>query len=250
MFTFNLRRIGILLVLVLVLIPAAAVASHQFADVPSSSIFHNDIAWMADNGITKGCNPPANTLFCPEDFVKRQQMAAFMHRGQLRLGTRFAGRFVTKVGLPENANTLVAATNMTAPGNGGAITVTGSAIIEELSTTRFASGLLWAEIDNGGRCSRDNFITIAVFWATGSLLDANVTTGALAVPAGQHRIDLCIWSTGGPARAVAAEVDVTWIAAGANGGDVTPFSGTTRSESLSDYFNELEASIVAEAEAG
>ena len=77
------RSIKLLLVLslaVVVLVPVAAVASHQFTDVPNSNTFHADIAWLADNGVTKGCNPPANTMYCPEANVTRQQMAAFMHR--------------------------------------------------------------------------------------------------------------------------------------------------------------------------
>lgn len=32
------------------------------------------------SGVTKGCNPPENTEFCPDDFVTREQMSAFMHR--------------------------------------------------------------------------------------------------------------------------------------------------------------------------
>ena len=35
---------------------------------------------MAGEGITKGCNPPDNDLFCPDDFVTRGQMAAFLGR--------------------------------------------------------------------------------------------------------------------------------------------------------------------------
>jgi hypothetical protein len=31
-------------------------------------------------GITRGCNPPDNTLFCPADDVTRGQMAAFLNR--------------------------------------------------------------------------------------------------------------------------------------------------------------------------
>jgi hypothetical protein len=31
-------------------------------------------------GVTKGCNPPANTKFCPKDPVTREQMAAFLKR--------------------------------------------------------------------------------------------------------------------------------------------------------------------------
>jgi hypothetical protein len=61
-------------------IPAVVVDSHQFNDVPGSHTFHDDIAWLADEGITRGCNPPANSEFCPDDPVTRGQMAAFMKR--------------------------------------------------------------------------------------------------------------------------------------------------------------------------
>jgi Tol biopolymer transport system component len=51
-----------------------------FDDVPDSNPFIGDITWLAGQGITKGCNPPANTLFCPADPVTRGQMAAFLVR--------------------------------------------------------------------------------------------------------------------------------------------------------------------------
>jgi CSLREA domain-containing protein len=44
------------------------------------SIFEADIEWIAARGITKGCNPPANTMYCPDSFVTRGQMAAFLVR--------------------------------------------------------------------------------------------------------------------------------------------------------------------------
>jgi hypothetical protein len=50
-----------------------------FAD-DDSSVFLNDIEWLAAEGITKGCNPPYNTLFCPNQVVTRGQMAAFLSR--------------------------------------------------------------------------------------------------------------------------------------------------------------------------
>ncbi|MGH8910954.1 MAG: S-layer homology domain-containing protein, partial [Acidimicrobiia bacterium] len=56
-------------------------ASDRFTDVPDSNIFHADIGWLADTDITKGCNPPDNTEFCPADNVTRGQMAAFFVRG-------------------------------------------------------------------------------------------------------------------------------------------------------------------------
>ena len=68
------------LVTALVVAPAVAVASHGFTDVPDSHLFHNNIQWMKDNGVTLGCNPPANDKYCPSNTVNRGQMAAFMQR--------------------------------------------------------------------------------------------------------------------------------------------------------------------------
>ncbi len=45
------------------------------------SIFEADIEKLAAAGITLGCNPPSNTMFCPEANVTRGQMAAFLVRG-------------------------------------------------------------------------------------------------------------------------------------------------------------------------
>ena len=44
------------------------------------SIFENDIEWMAGRGITKGCNPPTNDMYCPNDPVTRDVMAVYMAR--------------------------------------------------------------------------------------------------------------------------------------------------------------------------
>jgi hypothetical protein len=52
----------------------------RFSDVSTKNVFYSDIEWLADQGITKGCNPPANTRFCPFDTVTRDTMAAFIAR--------------------------------------------------------------------------------------------------------------------------------------------------------------------------
>jgi hypothetical protein len=45
------------------------------------SVFESDIEWLAETGITRGCNPSqANTKFCPGRHVTRGEMAAFLHR--------------------------------------------------------------------------------------------------------------------------------------------------------------------------
>jgi len=50
-----------------------------FADM-KGHVFAADAAALADAGITRGCNPPANDRFCPDEPVTRGQMAAFLVR--------------------------------------------------------------------------------------------------------------------------------------------------------------------------
>jgi hypothetical protein len=57
----------------------APVGSDYFSD-DTGSVFESQINSLAAAGITKGCNPPANNLFCPNDPVTRGQMAAFLVR--------------------------------------------------------------------------------------------------------------------------------------------------------------------------
>ncbi|HSJ34612.1 MAG TPA: S-layer homology domain-containing protein [Acidimicrobiia bacterium] len=54
-------------------------SSGRFLD-DDDSIFEADIEWLAERGITRGCNPPVNNLFCPKDPVTRGQMSAFLNR--------------------------------------------------------------------------------------------------------------------------------------------------------------------------
>jgi len=76
------RALLVLAAAVLMLVPVAAFAGSVsgFDDVPDDNIYASDIAWIKDAGVTKGCNPPDNTLYCPDSNVTREQMAAFMHR--------------------------------------------------------------------------------------------------------------------------------------------------------------------------
>jgi hypothetical protein len=51
----------------------------DFSD-DNGSQFEPNIESLAAAGITTGCNPPANTRFCPSDYVTRGQMAEFLVR--------------------------------------------------------------------------------------------------------------------------------------------------------------------------
>lgn len=60
--------------------PGGGVASSGTFTDDNGSVFESDIEWLADAGITAGCNPPQNDRFCPNDPVTRGAMAAFLHR--------------------------------------------------------------------------------------------------------------------------------------------------------------------------
>ncbi len=76
------------LILVLVLGLFAVIAGVALAALPPGGTFTDDdgnihegnIEAIAADGITRGCNPPANTLYCPSSTVTRGQMAAFLNR--------------------------------------------------------------------------------------------------------------------------------------------------------------------------
>lgn len=97
-------------------------ASHQFADVPDSHLFHDNISNLANSGITSGCG---GGNFCPENNVSRGQMAAFLTRG---LG-RATGSFGS-LRFDEAATTYAASVTIKTgggTGGGGFVLVTASA---------------------------------------------------------------------------------------------------------------------------
>lgn len=46
----------------------------------ANSVFQGDIQRLRTADVTRGCNPPQNDLFCPDDLVTRGQMASFLTR--------------------------------------------------------------------------------------------------------------------------------------------------------------------------
>ncbi|MDH4118125.1 MAG: S-layer homology domain-containing protein [Acidimicrobiia bacterium] len=74
------RRVFVAFLLGVLAVPSVVVAADRFSDVSDENVFHDDIAWLDQSGVTKGCNPPDNTQYCPDDSVTRGQMAAFLRR--------------------------------------------------------------------------------------------------------------------------------------------------------------------------
>lgn len=77
----------------------AALAIHDFTDVPDANPFHDDIAAIKRAGVTSGktCVPPGTPpTYCPAEPITREAMAAFMHRGAGRIASEQVD-FVTSV---------------------------------------------------------------------------------------------------------------------------------------------------------
>jgi hypothetical protein len=72
--------LGIMLALGSMPLPAAA-QDGTFVD-DDGSVHEANIEAVAAEGITRGCNPPENNRFCPDEAVTRGQMAAFLVRAQ------------------------------------------------------------------------------------------------------------------------------------------------------------------------
>jgi hypothetical protein len=54
--------------------------SHDWFIDDQGSVFENSINRLREAGVTQGCNPPDNSRFCPNAYVTRGQMAAFLGR--------------------------------------------------------------------------------------------------------------------------------------------------------------------------
>ncbi len=74
---------------------ASPACQGSFVD-DDNSIFEIDIEWLSAQGVTKGCNADG-TEFCPDDFVSRGQMAAFLARA-LNLSEAASSPFTDAVG--------------------------------------------------------------------------------------------------------------------------------------------------------
>jgi hypothetical protein len=229
----------IVLVTALIVAPITAYASNRFTDVPNSNTFHDDITWLADADVTKGCNPPTNTLYCPTDEVTRGQMAAFLRRlaenqvvdaGELDgfNSTRFltevvtsAGSFIddTDVDLATGETLKAASVQITAP-------AAGVLIIHNTSSWDLGTYVVheWAELDTAPGCNPAYFAGDPLPGSFGTdAADSGVVGGearanlagiaAVAVPSGgTYTVHHCVQLfTGTSANNLDHSLTVQWL---------------------------------------
>jgi hypothetical protein len=66
--------------LLVALVPLGLLAAGPFTDLDPNSPHNGNIAAIQAAGITKGCDPPDFTQYCPKDNVTREEMASFLAR--------------------------------------------------------------------------------------------------------------------------------------------------------------------------
>ena len=207
------RRALVALVTALIVAPVTAFAAHNFTDVPETNIFHGDIEWMADAGVTKGCNPPANDKFCPKDAVTRETLSAFLHRlavnqvvdadkvdgldGEDLSNTAVNRKFDDVRMQADVTTTEIAELSITTPSRGG-LTIWATVSPEIHTTTAFAT--LWVQVDNDS-CTFDIPNFFGTVWGrlgTGSGAASATIQAAVSLPPGDHTVTLCGYNFDGP----------------------------------------------------
>lgn len=253
-------RVGLIVaVTALIVAPLTAIASHSFTDVPDGNTFHDDIAWLADANVTRGCNPSeGNTEFCPGDDVTREQMAAFMRRFAQYLGaedgtpaqadnaamlggdapTAYQTRvWARSCGIEPsggmNPSTCLPNTSGELPMSGVAevlavqINAPASGTLQ-LSSTGYPSFAAWWTFTLDQTCNEAEFFIRAVngiLWGTNDPTGASRSTSAVfatSISGGQHTLRLCAANTSGEVNQIpVASLTAQWTA----GGDVVTSTG-------------------------
>ncbi len=248
------------IVTVLFIVPVAAVAATSlFEDVPDNSIFVNSINWMKTSGVTKGCNPPENTRYCPDGNVTREQMAAFMQRlaknrvvdagtlegftaaelkgGSGSIAAGAGGKYGSSDDptlLYEDTITELGALSIAVPANGGVVNIDTSVMLDTEAPQTSSYVAVWLTWDK--TCSSTD---PSVAGATADLDNAwfaNVPMNSgISASAGNHTIRLCAaaYHTIGSVTWVdAARISAVWVPT-AMGGTVSPLgAGATESSSV------------------
>jgi hypothetical protein len=208
-------RLGVvLLVVVAVISPVAVMAAGGAFTDDDTSIFEADIEWLADAGVTAGCNPPDNDYFCPGDAVTRGQMAAFMRRLSANqvvdagaLGGETADHFENAVWANDveglvadpfdgsNQEWVQLTVETTAPGF-----LLINATTSLYDSTSAGSALFWIQVDVPA-CSNVPDQLYSVGYAYGYVPEdyrqSVAITGAAVVDAGTHTVTLCGRSSAG-----------------------------------------------------
>lgn len=139
------RWLGLAIIAMLALLPTALAASDRFGDVPDGAFYHDDANAIAAAGITLGCG---GGNYCPNAFVTRGEMAAFLARTAGLGGNAPVVNAATAI---TATNAITAATAL-AVANGAVtpagLSATGSTTGQVLTST--GGGVAWHDLPAAG----------------------------------------------------------------------------------------------------
>jgi hypothetical protein len=227
--TWRTRALLTLVVAGAVAVPVAW-ASHQFADVPNTNPHHNDISIIRTAGITQGCNPPANTLYCPDQAVRRDQMASFLQRGLGRTSRGVGSGTFTP--LTTTFQTMATAT-LTVPGSGFVLVNSGTTIGAFNTSNCPCTAFVRLRHNNSGALSPEQLETVNAYLSYTSV-SANYVFPVTGPGTHSFSLQSAHYTTpggSGPFGPFNTIVDATWIPFGSGGAstlggaDPAPTSG-------------------------
>ncbi|HDL41513.1 MAG TPA: S-layer homology domain-containing protein [Actinobacteria bacterium] len=214
MFRKNARLSAFVVVLLAaaVIAPVAVYAAGGPFTDDDGSVFEADIEWMAANGVTSGCNPPANDNYCPDADVTRGQMAAFMRRlatgdivdaaDSVKLDGKAASSYESIIWATDvdfslqsslvSAGSTWAEMTVDTPADGYLLLNSSVSIYDPDDT---AQTLWWIQLDNT-TCSNISGTVGAIGFAYASVYanqqrQSASITGATPVTSGSHTVTLC-----------------------------------------------------------
>jgi hypothetical protein len=121
-------RVALMAALLMALVPLVLLAAGSFTDLDPASPHNANIAAIQAAGITKGCDPPDFTQYCPKDTVTREEMASFLARLGGLGGNPPVANALTAVSAQTAATAATAGTLGGYPANGLARVARGSTV--------------------------------------------------------------------------------------------------------------------------
>lgn len=160
-------------------VPSAALASHGFADVPSTHQFHTAIDRVSDAAITGGCG---GGNYCPNANVTRGQMAAFLARtgGRAAYGYDFA--LVTSSDPTDVVTVTITAGSAT--GGTAFVVVNSSWSASTASAAGCPCGAEFYITADAGDLSTSSYAQVDAVTSQGFGVDSGSNTAVFTVPTG------------------------------------------------------------------
>ena len=221
-------KAAVALVVVALLVPVTAIATHTFSDVPDGRYYTDAVEWAAENGITTGTSA---TTFSPEDAVTRGQNVTFAYRydqnivqpaltelESLQPIARSAGSDVD-IELDGLVSAQLLSVEIEAP-VAGIIQMHGFVRVDTNALSAINDGTVFCWFDDGPGASSELQPSPEVYYT--GLAAEEVTcplSGALTVEAGTHTILL---RASGPDTAYASDyqMNALFVPRGSNDSDV------------------------------